>query len=70
MSVPALHFAQPAVDLLLDVQDVPPHLLLRDLQLTLQLHEQGLTVASTGWCLKTMVTSHKLQWEDWEDSGT
>ena len=52
VSVPVLHLAQFAVDLLLDVQDVQPHLRLRGLQLTLQLLQQGLTVAAVGRCLK------------------
>lgn len=59
VSIPAVHFAQPIADLLLHVQDVQPHLLLRDFQFALQLLEQGLTTASIGWCLKRVVTSHK-----------
>lgn len=59
MFVPAAHFVQPTVDLLLDVQDVQSHLLLCEFQLALQPVEQRLTVTSIGWCLKRMVTSHK-----------
>lgn len=59
VSVTLVHFTQPAVDLLLDVHDVQPHLLLCGFQLTLQFLEQGFTVATNGWCLKRMVTIHK-----------
>lgn len=59
MFVPAVHFFQPTVNLLLDVQDVHSHLLLCDFQLALQPVEQRLTMTSIGWCLKRMVTSHR-----------
>lgn len=52
MSVPAVHFAQPAVDLLLDIVDLQPHLLLVGFQLALQLLDLRLTVAPIGWCLE------------------
>ena len=59
MFVPAVHPFQPTVDLLLDVQDVQSHLLLRASQLALQPVEQRLTMTSTGCRLKRKVTSHK-----------
>lgn len=51
MSAPAVHFAQPSVDLLLNVQNVQLHLLLCDFHLVLQLLQQRLTVASICWRL-------------------
>lgn len=61
MFVPAIHFGQPAVNLILDVHDVQPHFLLCDFKFALELLQQGLAAATTGWCLKTMVIGHKLQ---------
>lgn len=61
MSVPAIHFGQPPVNLILDVDDVQPHFLLCDFKFALELLQQGLAVATIGWCLKAMVIGHKLQ---------
>lgn len=61
MFVPAIHFGQPAVNLILDVHYVQPHFLLCDFKFVLKLLQQGLAVATIDWCLKTMVIGHKLQ---------
>jgi len=48
MPVPALHPSQLHVDLVLEAQHVRLHLLLRGMDLALQLPEHGPTVAPTG----------------------
>lgn len=58
----AVYFDQPTVDLLMDVENMQPHLPLRGFQLALQLLQQRLTVTRTSWCLRGTVNLSTIQY--------